>query len=161
MSLELNLRFPDNEHVIVRCDDETTHSLTFVIPLTLKDRQDIRWYLEVYGAHSLGDPDDKEARRIEGQLALWGKALFDSVFRERAAQRLFNRFQDREDDVRLLTISAEHPAVLALPWELLHDSASGGVFLFNEHPRVSVRRRIPGDTDDRAAISPRLGDGRA
>lgn len=112
---ELNLRFPDKHHAIVRLDDDESGALPFENPLTPKDRNDIQWYLEVYGAYSLGDPDDKEAKRIEGQLTVWGKALFDSVFRERPAQRLFNRFQDREDAARLLTISAEHPAVLALP----------------------------------------------
>ena len=144
MSRELNLRFPDEDHVIVSLDGEESGALPFANPLIPKDRQDIHWYLEVYDAHSLGDPDDKDAKRIEGQLAPWGRALFDSVFRERPAQRLFNRFQDSKDHTRLLTISAEHPAVLALPWELLHDSARGGVFLFNETPRISIRRRVAG-----------------
>ncbi len=144
MSIELNLRFPDKDHVIVRYDGDELGRLAFKNPLKPKDREDIRWYLEVYGAHSLGDPDDKEAKRIAAQLPVWGKALFDSVFDERPAARLFNRFQDNEDDVRLLTVSAEHPAILALPWELLHDSSRGGVFLFNENPRISIRRRVPG-----------------
>lgn len=144
MSLELNLRFPDKEHVIVRYEDEESGQLAFKNPLTPKDREDIRWYLEVYGAHSLGDPDDKEAKRITAQLPVWGKALFDAVFHDGAATRLFNRFQENEDDVRLLNVSAEHPTILALPWELLHDSSRGGVFLFNENPRISIRRRVPG-----------------
>ena len=62
MSLELNLRFPDKDHVIVSADGETSESLNFANPLTIKDRQDIRWYLEVYDAHSLGDPDDHMCR---------------------------------------------------------------------------------------------------
>src|SRR5712692_2332109 len=133
MSRELNLQFPDQDHVIVHFDGDNSGAQPFTNPLTAKDRQDIRWYLEVYGAHSLGDPDDTEAARITAQLPAWGKALFNAVFYDRAAERLFNQFQDSEDDARLLTISAEHPAVLALPWELLYDPSSNGVFLFNEN----------------------------
>lgn len=115
MPAELNLSFPDPDHVVVTCDGEPSGTLPFASPLTAKDRQDLRWYLEVYGAHSLGDPDDDEARRIAAQLPGWGKVLFEAVFSERAAARIFNGFQDAEDDARLLTVNAEHPAILALP----------------------------------------------
>lgn len=152
MSLELNLRFPDKDHVIVHFGGEDSGALAFTNPLTAKDRQDIQWYLEVYAAHSLGDPDDAEARRIAAQLPAWGKALFNAVFHDRTAERLFNWFQDSEKEARLLTISAEHPAILALPWELLHDPAPGGVFLFNETPRISIRRRVAGATGGRPAF---------
>lgn len=60
---------------------------------------------------------------------------------ERAAARIFDRLQESEDRARLRTVSAEHPAILALPWELLHDPSSGGVFLFRE---ISIRRRLAG-----------------
>jgi len=150
VSTELNLRFPDADHVIVTLDNVKGGSLPFVDPLTDKDRGDIQWYVELYGAHSLGDPDDTEAARIAARLSEWGKALFDAVFGQRDAARLFNRFQDAEHDTRLLTITAEHPAILALPWELLHDSAPGGVHLFYEHPRISIRRRVAGATGGRA-----------
>ena len=154
MGLELNLRFPDKDHVIVNFKGEDSGTLPFRNPITAKDHQDIQWYLEVYGTRSVGDPDDSEAIRITFQLPVWGKALFEAVFSERAATRLFDKFQDSEDEVRLLTINAEHPAVLALPWELLHDPAPGGVFLFNETPRISIRRRVPGATGGRPAFTP-------
>ena len=150
MTFELNLRFPRTNEVIVSFEGEDSGTLPFTDPLTAKDRKDIQWYLEVYGAHSLGDPDDAEAARIAAQLPVWGKALFNAVFGGRAAQRLFNDFQDQRDDARLLTISAEQPAILSLPWELLHDSAKGGVHLFLETPRISIRRRMAGATGGRA-----------
>lgn len=150
MTLELNLRFPRTNEVIVSFEGEDSGTLPFTDPLIAKDRKDLQWYLEVYGAHSLGAPDDAEAARIAAQLPVWGKALFDAVFGDRAAQRLFNDFQDRRDDSRLLTISAEQPAILSLPWELLHDSAKGGVHLFLETPRISIRRRMAGATGGRA-----------
>ena len=151
MATELNLRFPDADHLVVSYDGEESGALGFANPLTDRDRQDLRWYLEVYGAHSLGDPDDGEARRIAARLPVLGKALFDAALDDRAAQRLFVSFQDATDEARLLTISAECPSVLGLPWELLHDSARGGVFLFNERPRISIRRHVTGARGGRGA----------
>src|SRR5262249_36279814 len=128
MPTELNLRFPDADHVSVRFghEDEGSAELPFINPMGEKDLRDIQWYVETYGAHSLGDPDDSEAKRIAGKLPEWGAKLFKTVFTEREAERRFNEFQDAEGDTRLLTISSEHPAILELPWELLHDSAAGG-----------------------------------
>ncbi|HYN19508.1 MAG TPA: CHAT domain-containing protein, partial [Thermoanaerobaculia bacterium] len=148
MSSELNLRFPDEGHVEVTFDGVESGRLPFASPLTPQDKRDLPWYLEMYGAHSLGDPDDAEAARIAARLPELGKELFKAVFNG-PALRLFQRFQDREDGARLLTVSAEHPEILALPWELLHDSASGGVYLFLENPRISIRRRVAGATGGR------------
>ncbi|WGS85637.1 CHAT domain-containing protein [Methylomonas sp. UP202] len=143
MSLELNLRFPKPDQVIVRLGDNETEALPFSNPITAKDRDDLRWYVEVYAAHALGDPDDREALRIKNRLPLLGKALFDAVFGQREAQRLFNEFQDARGDARLLTVGADHPAILGLPWELLHDSsAPDGTFLY--HEALSIRRRYAG-----------------
>jgi len=88
MSVELNLRFSDDGHgVVVRRhdlrDDDGSGALSFENPLGDKDLRDIQWYVETYGAHSLGDPDDKEAQRIFGQLPSWGKKLFQAVFHHR------------------------------------------------------------------------------
>ncbi|NJA04263.1 CHAT domain-containing protein [Methylococcaceae bacterium WWC4] len=143
MSLELNLRFPKPDQVIVRLGDNETEALPFSNPITAKDRDDLRWYVEVYAAHALGDPDDQEALRIKNRLPLLGKALFDAVFGQREAERLFNKFQDARGAARLLTISADQPAILGLPWELLHDSsAPDGTFLY--HEALSIRRRYAG-----------------
>jgi len=152
MTIELNLRFPDKDHVIVRFEDEESGQLPFNNPIAESDLRELQWYVEVYAAHSLGDPDDERARRVATRQPEWGKALFDAVFAGREAQRLFNAFQDRDDDARLLTISAEHPAILVLPWELLHDPAAGGGFLFMENPRISIRRRVAGATGGRGSF---------
>src|SRR5262245_18573526 len=110
-AIELNLCFPAKDHFIVSFDGVDSESLPFTNPLTTPDFKDLRWYLEVYGARSLGDPDDKEARRIAAQLPVWGKALFEAVFSDRAAQRLFNAFQDSDGRSRQLTVSAALPAI--------------------------------------------------
>jgi hypothetical protein len=137
MSSELNLRFPDEAHVLVSLDDAESGRLPFSSSFTAADRRDLPWYLEVYGAHSLGDP---EAARIAARLPELGKALFDAVFHG-PALRLFQRFQDQQDGTRLLTVSAEHPEVLALPEELLHNLAPAGGYFSEPPDRSQATRR--------------------
>ena len=150
MSTELNLNFPNDQHVIVTLNRGTqSRALPFANPLTAKDHADIRWYVETYGAHSLGDPDDTEAHRIEAQLPIWGRALFKAVFNDDAARERFSTFRSRENDTRLLTISTEDPAILSLPWELIHNPSDNAGFLFLENPRISVRRQVMGADDGR------------
>ncbi len=144
---ELALRFSSSTEVNVSFDGTDSGKLDFANPVTEQDRLDIRWYVETYGAVSLAVPDDQEARRIRARLPEIGKALFHAVFDNRAAQRLFNRFQDADDRQRVLTINSQDASILALPWELLHDPS--GTFLFREKPHISVRRRISGATGGR------------
>ena len=61
MPLELNLRFPDPAHLIVRLGDDDTGSLDFISPLKNKDLDDLRWYLEIYAAHYTTEVDDEAA----------------------------------------------------------------------------------------------------
>lgn len=140
--MELNLRFPENHQVIVKFDGQDTERLDFASPLSAADREEIRWYLETYAAHYTTDVDDKRAEGIAKKFRQWGEALFNAVFQNRTAQRLFNYFQDENQPGRLLTISASHPAILSLPWELLCDPE--GTYLFHENPRISIRRRLAG-----------------
>lgn len=161
MSTELNLRFPDADHVIVRlgADDDGSGQLAFANPLTDKDLRDIQWYVETYGAHSLGDPDDTEAQRIAKQLPAWGKALFKAVFNDDTAKSRFFDFRKAEAGTRLLTVSAEHPTILSLPWELLHDSSvPDNTFLFHERPSISIRRKVAGAGGGRQAHKPKPKD---
>ncbi len=157
MAAELKLQFPDPQHVTVSLDGLDAGPLPFTDPFTAQDHQQIRWYIETYAARALGDPDDAAARRIRGRLPALGKALFRAVFATDVARRLVNRFQDAEPATpdtatRLLTISALDPAVLALPWELLHDpDTPDGTYLF--HERLSIRRRVTGATAGRAPVA--------
>ena len=142
MSLELNLKFPTLNSVLVSFDDRETECLEFVSPLTAQNLDDIRWYLEVYSSQYMMDVDEERAAEIEACLDRWGEALFEAVFGARVTQRLFNEFQDLDERGRLVTISATRPEILGLPWELLRDPE--GTFLMHENPRISVRRRLTG-----------------
>ncbi|MCI5126141.1 MAG: CHAT domain-containing protein, partial [Candidatus Electrothrix sp. AR5] len=145
MPAELMLNFPDPTQVAVHLLDEyadMTSAFAFVNPLTDKEMEEIRWYLEEYGIGYRAEPDDERADRVREQLPRWGTALFEAVFKaDDKAYELFRNFRDEEEKGRLLTIAADHPSVLSLPWELLR--SSGGVFLFGETPRISIRRRLP------------------
>ena len=142
MSLELHLRFAEPNSLVIKFEEGESDRLAFEVPLTGQDRADIRWYLEVYSAQYTADVDDERAKQIEAKLPEWGKALFEAAFSSRAAQRYFNDFQDGGDRGKLITISARHPEILSLPWELLRDPE--GTYLVHDNPRISVRRRFAG-----------------
>lgn len=123
-------------------NDVETDRLSFQPPFEQQPmRDDLRGYLESYGVRYATDIDDERASRIAAQLPQWWTELFEAVFSDRTAQRLFNAFQDQEEE-HLLTISASHQKILALPWALLRDSA--GTYLLHEDPSIPIRRRLAG-----------------
>jgi tetratricopeptide (TPR) repeat protein len=146
MSLELNLYFSDPQHVVVSLIGDTgreeTDLLNFTSPLSDKDYEQIRWYLTEYATQYSVDIDFDTAGRIAKKWPLLGNILFNKVFSQKAAQRLWKKFRDHKQQGHLLTITANHPAILSLPWELLHETGKGDKFLICESPRTSVRRRM-------------------
>jgi tetratricopeptide (TPR) repeat protein len=134
---ELNVRFPCSNQVTVKFDDDETESLVFESPVTKKDLEDLRWYIEVYAAQYTGEPDDEEAKRIEAKLITLGDALFKAVFSTSKTQNLFRQFQQQQTD-KLLTIHTNEAQILALPWELLREPQRN--FLSQQQPPVSIRR---------------------
>ncbi len=148
MHLELNIHFPDSQHIIVSLNTdngrEETDLLDFSSPFSETDFKKIRWYLENYATEYSTDIDFNSANSIAKKLPLVGNVLFNKVFATRQALRLFKKFRDQHELGRLVTITADDPAILSLPWELLHPSSKGGHFLINEMPRISIRRRTHG-----------------
>jgi CHAT domain-containing protein len=141
MPQELIIHFNTPTEFSIRYDDDDTGNLAFVNPISDSDYQELRWYLETYSSAYTAEPDKDRAERMVQQLPLWGEALFKAVFlQDRTAKRLLERLQDEEEEKRYVTISALFPDVLSLPWELLKDP--DGVFLFNENPRIAVRRSL-------------------
>ena len=138
--LELTLNFTTADQVTVSFDDETSDAIAFSSPWTAQHQKDLRWYVETYSTGYMTEVDDRRAEQIAAQLKEWGKALFNQVFGTRDAQRLFNAFQDSREKGRVVSLNAEQPKILALPWELLHDPQ--GNYLFNENPRISIRRKL-------------------
>ena len=147
--IELNVRFTNSDRFVIKFDDRETDALEFVAPVNDGDRAEMRWYLESYAAHYMMDVDDRRAERIEAQLPKWGEALFEAVFGDRAAARMFNDFQDSDGRGKILTIGASHPLILSLPWELLRDPK--GTYLLHENPRIAIRRKFAGVGGGRSA----------
>ena len=145
MSIELQLTFSDATHVMVSLlgpGPEYSPPAEFTSPLKKADLNELRWYLEDYGTSYAAEPDDVRAAAVRDRLPVWGAALFEAALEgERKAARLFDRFLDTAEEGRVLSIAADHPAVLTLPWELLH--TPGGTYLVNENPPISIRRGLP------------------
>jgi tetratricopeptide (TPR) repeat protein len=146
MALELGLRFDDPAHVVVFLNEDGQIQFApaqpFNGPLDHGAQRELQWYLELYPVQYTTELDDERASEIVERIPNWGEALFNAVFADREAERLFNRFQDSETEGRLLTVSSGHPKVLSQPWELLRDPK--GTYLFLERSRVSVRRQLSG-----------------
>jgi tetratricopeptide (TPR) repeat protein len=157
MACELGLRFDDPAHVVVTLNQgrriQTARAQEFVAPLDAEAQRDLQWYFEVYPVQYTTELDDERASRVAGRIPDWGAALFNAVFAAREAERMFNDFQDASDEGKLVTVSSDHPTVLAQPWELLRDPK--GTFLFLDEPRLSVRRQLAGAGGGRRPFKPR------
>ncbi len=139
MPQELNLEFPDANKVIIHFDGRSSELLEFQSPVTEEDQKDIRWYLEVYAYLYTTDVDDKRAAKIAARLSVLGESLLTAVFYDEKAVELLQQFHRQAKVGSLLTISASHPAILALPWELLRFENE---YLFHQQPRISIRHRL-------------------
>ncbi|WP_434687516.1 tetratricopeptide repeat protein [Pseudanabaena minima] len=136
--IELNVRFTSSDRFVIKFDDRETDALEFVAPVNDGDLAEIRDYLEKYTSLYMMDVDDRSAERTEAKLPLWGAALFEAIFSVGDAKEIFNDFQDSDQRDKILTISASHPLILALPWELLRDPK--GTYLSHEENPISIRR---------------------
>ncbi|OQY50081.1 MAG: hypothetical protein B6247_22140 [Candidatus Parabeggiatoa sp. nov. 2] len=151
MPQELNLEFPTENKVIIHFNDQHSDRLDFQSPVTEEDQKDIRWYLEVYAYLYTTDVDDKRAAKIAARLPVLGESLLKAVCYNDKAAELFQQFHRQANVGRLLTISASHPAILSLPWELLR--VPQGPYLFHEKPRISIRRRLANLADAKKPLA--------
>ncbi len=137
MSQELNIDFHSADKFIIHFDNRSSELLYFKIAFDDKEQKAIKWYFEVYATDYTTEVDDDEAQSVVDKLPVWGMRLFDAVFDDHVARRLYEDFQRQGG---LLTIAALQPSILALPWELLFDPES--TFLYNCKPLISIRRRL-------------------
>jgi tetratricopeptide (TPR) repeat protein len=161
MALELTLSFaeivgvaaPMEHRVTVTLTDRPPITIPFTSPFTKEDWEDMQWYIESYPVQYAADVDDDRAARIVAKLKVWGQGLFQAVFSDRDAERIFNAFQDAEGEGRQITIAASQPEILRLPWELLCDPS--GTYLLHENPRIAVRRQLAGAEGGRKPVEVR------
>jgi tetratricopeptide (TPR) repeat protein len=146
MILELKVRFTTPDRIVVQYDDRETQSLVFVLPLSQGDRNDMRWYLETYGAAYTSEPDDLRAQAIEMKLLQWGTILFEAIFCDESALEQYRAFEATNTENKLLTIASNHPEILSLPWELLCDGR-GAPFLLRD-PAIGIQRCLDRNLDE-------------
>jgi tetratricopeptide (TPR) repeat protein len=132
----------------------------FVAPLGGIEADELTWYVELYPQWPLGDVVKDRARAVERDLAAWGQKLFAAALGEKqegrgnydawrhapaGTERRFsvlvddNMLEEATDDQKKQARAAA-TALLALPWELIHD---GSGFLFAGGKGARVRRRLP------------------
>jgi tetratricopeptide (TPR) repeat protein len=158
----------------------------FSAPLGPIEADDLRWYLEEYYRWPMTFFAER-AKRIEEQLPLWGRGLYDAATKAKSARDLLADWRQSADGIDRrfsILVDARLPegtnesrqaaaaeaasALLALPWELMHD---GGGFLFQWNNPVRVRRCLPKSHTEKAVasslpirillVSPRPEDDRA
>ena len=158
----------------------------FTAPIGPIESDDLRWYLEEYYRWPTTIFAER-AKRIEAQFPVWGRQLYDAAtiaesardlladWRHSAdgAERRFSVFVDSRlpeglSDEDQAAANEAASALLALPWELMHD---GGGFLFQGANPVRVRRSLPKEHAEKAVpsrlpirillVSPRPEDNRA
>jgi tetratricopeptide (TPR) repeat protein len=134
---ELNIDFHSANKFFIHFDNRSSEMLDFQIAFEDKEQKAIKWYFETYATDYTTEVDDDEAQSVVDKLPVWGARLFEALFGNHVARRLYEDFQKQGG---LLTVSATHPAILSLPWELLYDPES--TFLYNYKPHISIRRRL-------------------
>ena len=145
-----------------------SRDFVFTAPLGPIESDDLRWYLERYYLWPTGVFTDR-AKRIAEQLPQWGRALYDAATAAQSARDLLADWQQTADSVeRRFSIFVDDrspegssdeeqtatneaaSALLALPWELMHDGRS---FLFQGKNPVRVRRCLPKERAEKARAS--------
>jgi tetratricopeptide (TPR) repeat protein len=151
MNPELILNFAAANQLTVSFAGESSGTIAFQSPFSEADLQEVRWYLEQYAAQYGTEIEDDRAARVTVRLKQWGTELYRRAVMadpDGGAARLFAAFLDEQEAGRVLTVRAVQPEILALPWELLH--VPGGAYVFNERPRISIRRNLAGTRGGRA-----------
>jgi hypothetical protein len=140
----------------------------FTSPLGPIEADELRWYLEEYYRWPTAFFSER-AKQIEARLPEWGRQLYDAATSGQSARARLAEWQQSADgaerrfsvfvESRLPEGSSETEqdaaneagsALMALPWELLHDGQS---FLFQGKNSVRVRRCLPKERAEKPAPS--------
>jgi len=128
----------------------------FTAPLGPIEADELAWYLERY-VHWPTGVFRERAERVEEQLPLWGRSLYQALDHEAGRDALEDWKHERGATRRLTILVDPDPVagatkeqklaaneaatlLLSLPWELLHDSQG---YLFEGARAVRVRRALP------------------
>ena len=119
---------PERHRVDLSIDDGSGAKAAgeFDFSLSPADQERLRWYWEDYLDYPI-EPASDEALDAERRIEEIGTELFQGVFRDSAASRLWSKVQPRLASTRI-EISAPAPQGSPwIPWELMRDPATGAV----------------------------------
>jgi hypothetical protein len=104
---------------------------------------ELRWYLEDFLEYPFS-PYTERADRVRGALEGWGRAAFGALFGDRDGGRMLaDAVRGKRGHAALrLQIRSDDPAVLAWPWEALHDPQAGPLGQLSQ-----VERRLDAAAD--------------
>jgi hypothetical protein len=90
----------------------------------LKLGDELVWYLEKFLDYPFG-PNERRAERVTEALRGWGKEAFGTLFGSGQARDFYRDATAAGHTELQLVIASDDAAVLAWPWEALHDPLVG------------------------------------
>jgi hypothetical protein len=106
--------------------------IPFADPLSVEDREDLRWYLEEYLQFPYGAERFK-AERVEKKMEEWGKSIFEQIFAkcdfDSDPRSLYQEAVRTGLEKCELCITSEDASFLNIPWELIYDPTPGRAYL--------------------------------
>lgn len=112
-------------------------------PLTAREQEDLRWYLEEYWKWPY-EGFLERGKQVERLLPIIGKRLYQAAFGSPAARHIMQAWKQDPAKERQISVISDLPKVLSLPWELLHTHT--GFLALSTRQTVSIVRRLPEDT---------------
>src|SRR6266852_5839371 len=129
----------------LRCDQlGLQHKGNILVdPLTTRDHENVRWYLEEYADWPY-EQFLERGKKIEASLSKFGKRLYDAVCGSAGAMSVVQPWRLLPEVQRQVSIVSYMPQALSLPWELLHDE-QGFLVLRTRNPVLLIRRLPQGE----------------
>ena len=120
----------------------------FTFAVSAESRRLVQWYFEEYLTFPWGEFRGR-ADQAEGLIGRLGEELFAAVFRTPEAAAIYGRAADDLARTRV-SVEADSPEGVSLPWELLKDPARGELARLAETFCRGLPDRPPGEHADQA-----------
>ena len=122
----------------------------FQFRLSIKDQEEVRWYLEDYLQYPQ-EPAPQIAERIEARMTEIGRELFHGVFQTGEARDLWATVRQHLSDTRVEVVTEVREAAI-VPWELIRDPVTDTLLALysrafvRSYPRSAFRPHVPQTT---------------
>ncbi|NMO88207.1 tetratricopeptide repeat protein [Actinomycetospora sp. TBRC 11914] len=116
--------------ISIRIDEQSpkllVKSVQLTLPLSIKELEELRWYLEDYAQAPYGVYNDR-AVRIASEFREWGQRLFSSILSSQVAREAYAALRERSSADRTrpqIMLRSARAEWLGLPWELLAEPSA-------------------------------------